>query len=69
MPATPRVEKPFAASATVRDVVIGVADGLTLPFALAAGLWAAASSASIVITAGLAKIAVGAAFRLAHLFG
>src|SRR5579863_2882422 len=60
MPATPHVEKHFAASASVRDVVIGMADGLTVPFALAAGLSAAVSSTSIVITAGLAEIAAGA---------
>jgi hypothetical protein len=41
MPATPHVEKHFTASETVRDVVIGMADGLTVPFALAAGLSAA----------------------------
>ena len=34
----PHVEKHFEASETVRDVVIGMADGLTVPFALAAGL-------------------------------
>ena len=39
MPSTPHIEKHFAASATVRDVVIGMADGLTVPFALAAGLF------------------------------
>ena len=38
MPLTPHVEKHFTASETFRDVVIGMADGLTVPFALAAGL-------------------------------
>ena len=38
MPATPHVESHFTASASVRDVVIGMADGLTVPFALAAGI-------------------------------
>ena len=38
MPQTPHVERHFAASAAVRDVVIGMSDGLTVPFALAAGL-------------------------------
>ncbi len=38
MPQTPHVEKHFTASATVRDIVIGMSDGLTVPFALAAGL-------------------------------
>jgi VIT1/CCC1 family predicted Fe2+/Mn2+ transporter len=60
MPATPHVEKHFTASERVRDVVIGMADGLTVPFALAAGLSAAVSNTSVVITAGLAEIAAGA---------
>jgi vacuolar iron transporter family protein len=60
MPATPHIEQHFAASETVRDVVIGMADGLTVPFALAAGLSAAISSTSVVITAGLAEIVAGA---------
>ena len=38
MPATPHIEKHFTAGDTVRDVVIGMSDGLTVPFALAAGL-------------------------------
>ncbi len=38
MPATVHVEHHFTASDSVRDVVIGMADGLTVPFALAAGL-------------------------------
>ena len=42
----------------MRDVVIGIADGLTVPFALAAGLAAVAASRVIVI-AGLAEIAAG----------
>ena len=37
MPATPHVEKHFTATETVRDIVIGMSDGLTVPFALAAG--------------------------------
>lgn len=52
-------EKHFAAPATVRDVVIGMADGLTVPFALAAGLSGVAAATSIVVTAGLAEIAAG----------
>jgi vacuolar iron transporter family protein len=47
------------ASVTVRDVVLGMADGLTVPFALAAGV-AAVASTHIVVTAGLAEIAAGA---------
>jgi VIT1/CCC1 family predicted Fe2+/Mn2+ transporter len=60
MPATPHVEKHFTSSATVRDVVIGMADGLTVPFALAAGLSGAVDASSVIITAGLAEVAAGA---------
>jgi VIT1/CCC1 family predicted Fe2+/Mn2+ transporter len=56
-------EKHFTASATVRDVVIGMSDGLTVPFALAAGLTSAAAAVakgtSIIVTAGFAEIAAG----------
>lgn len=60
MPATPHVERHFLGSETVRDVVIGMADGLTVPFALAAGLSAAVTSTQIIVTAGMAEIAAGA---------
>ena len=60
MPMTPHIEKHFTASESVRDVVIGMADGLTVPFALAAGLSAAVSSTDVIVTAGLAEIAAGA---------
>lgn len=60
MPLTPHVEKHFTSSETVRDMVIGMADGLTVPFALAAGLSGAVASTGIVITAGLAEVAAGA---------
>ena len=60
MPATPHVEKHFMGSESVRDVVIGMADGLTVPFALAAGLSAAVTSTQIIVTAGLAEIVAGA---------
>ena len=60
MPATPHVESHFEASDTVRDVVIGMSDGLTVPFALAAGLTGmAAATSSLVVIAGLAEIAAG----------
>jgi VIT1/CCC1 family predicted Fe2+/Mn2+ transporter len=59
MPQTQHVEKHFTASETVRDIVIGMSDGLTVPFALAAGLSGAVDSTRIVITAGLAEIAAG----------
>ena len=60
MPTTPHIEKHFTATETVRDAVIGMADGLTVPFALAAGLSAAVSDTSVIVTAGLAEIAAGA---------
>ena len=47
-------EKHFQSSATVRDVVIGMSDGLTVPFALAAGLSGAVGSNHIIVLAGLA---------------
>ena len=59
MPTTPHVEKHFASSEIVRDFVIGMSDGLTVPFALAAGLTGAVDTTSIVITAGVAEIAAG----------
>ena len=43
----------------IRDVVIGMSDGLTVPFALAAGLSGAIDSNGIIIIAGLAEIAAG----------
>src|SRR5690349_21675083 len=63
MPTSEHVESHFTASASVRDVVIGMADGLTVPFALAAGITAAvaasANATRLVVTAGLAEIAAG----------
>jgi len=60
MPATPHTEKHFEASETVRDVVIGMSDGLTVPFALAAGLTGTAvANTHLVVIAGLAEIAAG----------
>jgi VIT1/CCC1 family predicted Fe2+/Mn2+ transporter len=59
MPQTPHIEKHFTASLTVRDIVIGMADGLTVPFALAAGLSGAIDQTNIIVTAGLAEIAAG----------
>ena len=59
MPQTPHIEKHFTASARIRDIVIGMSDGLTVPFALAAGLSGAVESTRVVITAGLAEIAAG----------
>jgi VIT1/CCC1 family predicted Fe2+/Mn2+ transporter len=44
----------------VRDIVIGMSDGLTVPFALAAGLTGAVTGSSVIVTAGVAEIAAGA---------
>ena len=63
MPQTPHTERHFTASEVVRDIVIGMSDGLTVPFALAAGLTGglqgAANPTAIIVTAGLAEIAAG----------
>jgi len=59
MPMTPHIEKHFTASETVRDIVIGMSDGLTVPFALAAGLTGAISQSHLIVTAGFAEIAAG----------
>jgi VIT1/CCC1 family predicted Fe2+/Mn2+ transporter len=53
-------EHHFHAPEAVRDVVIGMSDGLTVPFALAAGLTGAIADTRLIITAGLAEIAAGA---------
>ena len=55
----PQVEHHFTGSEFVRDIVIGMSDGLTVPFALAAGLSSIANSTNIVIVGGLAEIAAG----------
>jgi VIT1/CCC1 family predicted Fe2+/Mn2+ transporter len=52
-------ETHFSGREFVRDTVIGMADGLTVPFALAAGLTGAVSSTEIIVVAGLAEIAAG----------
>jgi VIT1/CCC1 family predicted Fe2+/Mn2+ transporter len=63
MPSAPHIEKHFTATESVRDVVIGMSDGLTVPFALAAGISGALASnphaSTLVVTAGLAEIAAG----------
>lgn len=55
-----RFEAGGPAGETIRNVVLGMADGLTVPFALAAGLAGAAASSRLVTAAGLAEIAAGA---------
>ncbi|MGO9914037.1 MAG: VIT1/CCC1 transporter family protein [Isosphaeraceae bacterium] len=53
------VERHFTASELVRDIVIGMSDGLTVPFALAAGLSGTNAPTALVVTAGLAEVAAG----------
>jgi len=52
-------EHHLKSSDTIRDIVIGMSDGLTVPFALAAGLSGAVNSSGIVVTAGIAEIVAG----------
>jgi len=59
MPTPSHVEKHFTAGEVVRDIVIGMSDGLTVPFALAAGLSGAIDNSAVVVTAGLAEVAAG----------
>lgn len=59
MPQTPHVEKHFTSGEFVRDVVIGMSDGLTVPFALAAGLSGAVPNTRLIVVGGLAEIAAG----------
>ncbi|HUO34848.1 MAG TPA: VIT1/CCC1 transporter family protein [Candidatus Acidoferrum sp.] len=63
MPTAEHIERHFTAKEIVRDIVIGMSDGLTVPFALAAGLTSAATTLAkgtgIIVTAGLAEIAAG----------
>src|SRR3954462_15972688 len=56
---TLHVERHFTSSEFVRDVVIGMSDGLAVPFALAAGPWGTIEQTWIVVTAGLAEVAAG----------
>src|SRR2546427_10801293 len=59
MPRAPHVEKHFTAGNFVRDVVIGMSDGLTVPFALAAGLSGAVQNTRLIVGGGLAEVAAG----------
>jgi len=59
MPTVPHTEKHFTSTPTIRDIVIGMSDGLTVPFALAAGLSGAVAKTSVIVTAGLAEVAAG----------
>src|SRR5204862_1433143 len=52
-------EEHLQSSDLLRDIVIGMSDGLTVPFALAAGLSGAVSTSGIIVVAGIAEIAAG----------
>jgi vacuolar iron transporter family protein len=58
-PAISHKEEHFKQSDAIRDIVIGMSDGLTVPFALAAGLSSAVNNNDIIVTAGLAEIIAG----------
>jgi VIT1/CCC1 family predicted Fe2+/Mn2+ transporter len=60
VPQTRHIERHFTAGDVVRDVVIGMSDGLTVPFALAAGLSGAIDSTKLIVVAGLAEVSAGA---------
>ncbi|CAN1311575.1 Vacuolar iron transporter 1 [Linum perenne] len=53
-------EKHFLSSEVVRDIIIGVSDGLTVPFALAAGLSSVEATSRLILVAGIAEVAAGA---------
>ena len=59
MAQTHHIEKHFTSSDFIRDAIIGMADGLTVPFALAAGLSGAVSATNIIVIAGVAEVAAG----------
>ena len=53
------LEQHMQSSDLLRDIVIGMSDGLTVPFALAAGLSGAVDNSSIIVIAGIAEISAG----------
>jgi VIT1/CCC1 family predicted Fe2+/Mn2+ transporter len=59
MARTVHVEQHFTSGNFVRDMVIGMSDGLTVPFALAAGLSGAVANTRLIVIGGLAEIAAG----------
>ena len=59
MACTPHAEYHFTSGNFVRDMVIGMSDGLTVPFALAAGLSGAVANTRLIVIGGLAEIAAG----------
>ena len=63
MPQTPHIERHFTAGEAVHDIVIGMSDGLTVPFARAAGISGAVAGTRIVVTAGMAKVTASSMHR------
>lgn len=59
IPRRRHAEPHFTASSTVRDIILGMSDGLTVPFALAAGITGAIAASHLVLTAGFAELAAG----------
>ena len=59
LPQTQHVKRHFTAGEVVRDIILGMSDGLNVPFALAAGLSGAVSTTRVIVTAGLAEIVAG----------
>jgi vacuolar iron transporter family protein len=59
LPAHGHIETHRGGSQVIQDIVIGMSDGLTVPFALAAGLSGAVSANGVIITAGIAEIVAG----------
>ncbi len=57
--AQPHIEEHMKGSEMITDIVIGMSDGLTVPFALAAGLSGAVDSSALILTAGIAEIVAG----------
>lgn len=55
----PHKEHHLTSSETLMDIVIGMSDGLTVPFALAAGLSGAVSNVHLIVIAGISEIAAG----------
>lgn len=59
IPRRRHAELHFTSTETVRDVILGMSDGLTVPFALAAGITGAIAASHLVLTAGFAELAAG----------
>ncbi len=69
MPQTPHIERHFTGTETVRDIVIGMSDGLTVPFALAAGLSGAVDTTRIILPKASTALVASVAITLLALAG